>query len=157
MVAAIAGHAIAGGCILALTADERLARPGATIGLNEVKIGVPLPWTVTVLMRATLPPTSWTEVALAGANFTGDEALRVGLVHAVIDTPEFEEACLARLGRLSDKEPRAFRATKRSLRSGYLAAMKEQEETHADEFVECWFAPGTTERRRQIVASLKKP
>jgi enoyl-CoA hydratase/carnithine racemase len=157
MVASVSGHAIAGGCILALTADLRLARRGASIGLNEVKIGVPLPWTVSVLMRATLPPTSWTDVALAGANFSDEEALRVGLVHAVLDVPDFEEACLARLAQLADKEPRAFRQTKRALRGGYLAAMKEHEETHADEFVACWFSPGTVERRRQILASLKKP
>ena len=47
MVAAIDGHAVAGGCILALTADHRvLKRGGAQIGLNEVKVGVPLPWSV---------------------------------------------------------------------------------------------------------------
>ena len=51
VVAALSGHAVAGGCILALTADFRvLRRGGVQIGLNEVKVGVPLPWSVAVFM-----------------------------------------------------------------------------------------------------------
>ena len=43
VVAAIAGHAVAGGCVLALTADHRILRRGSQIGLNEVRVGIPLP------------------------------------------------------------------------------------------------------------------
>ena len=43
VVAAVGGAAVAGGCILALTADHRVLKRGAPIGLNEVKVGVPLP------------------------------------------------------------------------------------------------------------------
>ena len=59
VVAAVSGHAVAGGCILAMAADWRvLRRGGVTIGLNEVKVGVPLPLSVTTLLRATVPPGS---------------------------------------------------------------------------------------------------
>ncbi|HKC14012.1 MAG TPA: enoyl-CoA hydratase/isomerase family protein, partial [Vicinamibacteria bacterium] len=44
LLAAIAGHAVAGGCVLALTADHRILRRGSQIGLNEVRVGIPLPW-----------------------------------------------------------------------------------------------------------------
>jgi enoyl-CoA hydratase/carnithine racemase len=107
LVAAVSGHAVAGGCILALTADERILRQGASIGLNEVKIGVPL-------------------------------------------------ACVARMARLADKDPAAFGATKRCLREGALAEMKREEAARAGEFIASWFSPATTERRKQILASLKK-
>jgi enoyl-CoA hydratase len=157
VVAAVGGHAVAGGCILALTADLRLARRGAvSVGLNEVKIGVPLPWSVTVLLRGSLPPTSWTEVALAGANFAGEEAVRVGLVHSLLEDDGFEAACVARLKLLAEKDPVAFGATKRYLREGLLAEMKAQEESRVPEFVAAWFSEATKERRRAILASLKK-
>jgi enoyl-CoA hydratase/carnithine racemase len=156
LVAAVSGHAVAGGCILALTADERILRQGASIGLNEVKIGVPLPWTVTTLLRATLPPPSWTEIALAGTNVADDEALRLGIAHAVLPADGFEAACVARLARLADKDPAAFGATKRCLREGALAEMKREEAARAGEFIASWFSPATTERRKQILASLKK-
>ena len=44
MVAALHGHAVAGGCVLALTADWRVLQEGAKVGLNEVKVGVPFPF-----------------------------------------------------------------------------------------------------------------
>ena len=56
VVAAVSGHAVAGGCILAMAADWRVLRRGATIGLNEVKVGVPLPLSISELLRATVAP-----------------------------------------------------------------------------------------------------
>lgn len=156
VVAAINGPAIAGGCILALTADERLLRRGAAIGLNEVKIGVPLPWSVTVLMRASLSPSSWTAVALAGKNFSDGDAVRIGLVDAALESEGFETACLAELANLAEKDPSSYAVTKRCLREGFLAEMTAQESYRTNEFVAAWFSEGTRERRAQIVASLTK-
>src|SRR5262249_12590956 len=91
VLAAIGGHAVAGGCILALTADHRvLRRGGAQIGLNEVKIGVPLPWSVALLLRAAVPPGALSRVALLGRNFADEEALAVGIVHELADAEGFE-------------------------------------------------------------------
>lgn len=156
VVAAVNGPAVAGGCILALTADERVLKRGATIGLNEIKIGVPLPWSVSVLMRATLPPSSWTEVALAGSNFADDAALQAGLAQRVLEADGFEAACVARLERLAEKDPSSYAITKRCLREGYLAEMMAQEQYRTGEFVAAWFSQATRERRQQIVASLTK-
>jgi enoyl-CoA hydratase len=156
VVAALGGHAVAGGCILALTADYRLLKRGASIGMNEIQIGVPLPWSVSVLMRATLPPTSWTEVALFGSNFKDEEAVRLGLAHAVAEAEGFEAEALDRLSRLAEKDSRAFAATKCSLREGFLSAMTAQESSRANEFLAAWFSPETQERRRKIVESLTK-
>jgi enoyl-CoA hydratase/carnithine racemase len=156
MVAALNGHAVAGGCILALTADRRLLKRGASIGLNEVQIGVPLPWSVSVLIRASLPPTSWTDVALSGRNVGDDEAVRLGLVHDVLEPEDFEAACLEQLARLADKDGNALATTKRCLREGFLAEMTAQESYRAPEFIAAWFSPETQERRRKIVESLKK-
>jgi enoyl-CoA hydratase/carnithine racemase len=156
VVAAVSGHAVAGGCILALTADDRVIVRGAQIGLNEVKIGVPLPWSVTVLLRASLPPAAITAVALDGRNFSDEDAVRHGLAHAVLEAQGFEAACRERLARLAEKDPVGVTTTKRLLREGYLAEMKAKEAALAAEFVAAWFSPSATERRRQILASLKK-
>src|SRR4029453_15679615 len=104
VVAGIAGHAIAGGCILALATDHRvLARGGVQIGLNEVRVGVPLPWSVAVLLRESVPPTALSRGALLGRNFADDDALGVGLVDQLADAEGFEAACLSRLGEFLDK------------------------------------------------------
>jgi enoyl-CoA hydratase/carnithine racemase len=156
LVAALNGHTVAGGCIVALTTDYRLLKRGASIGLNEVQIGVPLPWSVSVLIRATLPPTSWTDVGLSGSNFSDEDAVRVGLAHAVLEAKDFENVCLERLSRLADKDANAFAVTKRCLREGFMAEMTAQESYRAGEFISAWFSPETRERRQKLVESLKK-
>ncbi len=155
MVAAVSGAAVAGGCVLALTADYRVLRRGAPIGLNEVKVGVPLPWSVTALLRASVPPTALTRIALLGRNFTDEEAVAVGLVDEVCDEGQVEATALERLAELSDKEPSALAATKACLREPVRQQMRARETEHLQGFLEAWFSPATRERIQAIVASLR--
>ena len=157
MVAAVSGHAVAGGCILALTADYRVLRRGAQIGLNEVKIGVPLPWSVALLVQATAAPTALSRIALLGRNFEGEEAVSVGLADEILDPDGFEDGCLARLQEFAEKDPRAVATTKRYLRGRVVDEMKARETELIDEFLDAWFSEATQERRRAIVASLTRP
>jgi enoyl-CoA hydratase len=156
LLAAVAGHAVAGGCILALTADQRLLRSGGVeIGLADVKVGVPLPWTVTVLLRATLPPGALASIALLGRNFADREALDTGLAHELLDGEGFEAACLARLEEFSEKDALALSTTKSYLRTDALREMKAHEHERAHEFLDAWFSEATRERMRQTVVALR--
>ena len=154
LVAALSGHAVAGGCVLALTADLRVLRRGAQIGLNEVKIGVSLPWSVATLLRASVPPTSLTRVALLGENFTDEEAVAAGLVHEIAEAEGFEATCLARLGELAERDARSLTTTKRYLREPVLEAMRSGERERTREFLDSWFSETARERLRGVVASL---
>lgn len=156
MVAALSGHALAGGCILALTADHRVLRPGVQIGLNEVRLGVPLPWSVSVLLRASLAPQAFGRVALLGNNLTGEEALAAGLVHELADANGFEAVCLARLDEFAARDPRALATTKTYLRAAALREMKEREEELIPEFLDGWFSEATRARVRETALSLQK-
>src|SRR5262245_24816599 len=70
VVAAVNGHAIAGGCVLALQADVRIAAAGgARIGLNEAAIGIGLPSTVLETLRCQVAPASLVPIALEGRLF----------------------------------------------------------------------------------------
>ena len=155
VVAALAGHAVAGGCILALTADIRiLRRGGVQIGLNEVKVGVPLPWSVCALLRAAVPPTSLSEVALLGRNFADDDAREAGLVDELADAEGFEDFCRARLEEFADKDAASVALTKGYLRADPLAQMRAREEEERGPWLDRWFSEGTRERIRQIVAGM---
>ena len=157
VVASINGPAVAGGCILALTADYRvLARGAAQIGLNEVKIGVPLPWSVVMLLKNTVHTSSLAEVALLGRNFADEEALRVGLADALADREQLEQTALARLEEFAEKDPLAFGATKGWMRSQVVATMKAHEAETADVWLDAWFSTPTRERLRKMVDGLKK-
>lgn len=154
VVAAVSGHAVAGGCILALAADVRLLRRGAQIGLNEVKVGVPLPWSVAVLLRSSVPPGALTRIALLGRNFADEAAVAAGLADAVLEADGFEDACLRQLQEFVDKHPRAVAATKRYLRATPLAEMRARDRELRAEWLDAWFSTETRARIQQIVSGL---
>jgi enoyl-CoA hydratase len=140
VVAAVNGAAVAGGCLLALTADWRIVKRGAIMGLNEVKVGVPLPWSA---------------VALLGRNFEGDAALTAGLGNELAEADAFEAAVAERLAEFADKDAYAFGVTKGHLRGAAVASMREREVGLLDEFLDGWFSDGTQARIAKAVAALK--
>jgi enoyl-CoA hydratase len=157
VVAAVSGHAVAGGCILALTADYRvLKRGGIQVGLNEVKVGVPLPWSVALLLRASVPSSALTQVALLGRNFADDDALAVGLADQLADADGFEDFCRARLEEFADKDTASIAITKGYLREAVLREMRSREKEEMAVWLDRWFSDSTRERIRQIVAGMGK-
>jgi len=158
VVAGVNGHAVAGGCILALTADYRvLRRGGAHIGLNEVRVGLSLPWTVCELLRASVPPNALTQVALLGRNFADDEALRVGLADELADAEGFEDHCLLRLDEFMDKDSHAVSTTKSAMRHEILEVMRAHEVQRIGPWLDGWFSDATRARMRELAAGLSKP
>jgi len=155
MVAAISGHALAGGYILALTADWRIVKRGAMVGLNEIKVGVPFPYGVALILKDMVPRPRLEEVVLMGRNFTDEETVAAGLVHEVQDADGFEERCLSRLSDLASRDRRAFATTKRYLRSATAEKMAAGDALHVAEFLDGWFSQETRARIAEIVAGLK--
>lgn len=155
MVAALHGHAVAGGCVISLTADWRVLRRGAQVGLNEVRVGVPFPFGVSMIMRETVPREHLEEVALFGWNYTDERAVDVGLAHELHDAEGFDYHCLRRLRELADKDPAAFAITKRYLRSATVERIRANDALFAREFVDAWFGQATRERMRRLLDSLK--
>lgn len=156
VVAAVSGAAVAGGCVLALTADWRVLAPTAPIGLNEVKVGVPLPWSVSLLLQGAVSPPALASVALLGRNFTGAAALAAGLADELADAQGFEHACLARLEEFAEKDAYSFASIKRYLREATLTRMQAEEKGRLGEWLDGWFSPATRERVAATVASITK-
>lgn len=154
MVAALSGHALAGGMILALTADWRILREDALVGLNELKVGVPLPFGVTMILREAGLGPRLEEVALFGRNYRGAEGVAAGLVHEVHAGDGFEAFCVDRLREMTSKDARAFSVTKRYLRSRTVERIRAYDAQFLDEFLDGWFSPGTRARVESIVSEL---
>jgi len=155
MVARIHGHAVAGGCVFCLMADRRVLQEGAMVGLNEVPIGIPLPFPVTTILRDSVPALKLEEVALIGRNYRGADAVEAGLVHEVRPAGEFDEACRARLEELASKDARAFSVTKEYLRTPVVQEIHRHDEAWRERFVEAWFSPGTREKLQGGVEGLR--
>jgi enoyl-CoA hydratase len=155
VVAAINGHAIAGGTVLALQCDVRVAAAGdQRIGLNEVQLGIALPTSVMEPLRFAIAAKHLTEVALEGRLYSPAEALAVGLVDAVVPPGELEAVAIARARTLGAIPPAAFATTKESVRRPVLEAIARYEETDADRWLDTWFSADAQERLRAAVAKL---
>jgi len=102
VVAAVNGHAIAGGCIMACAADQRLmARDSGRIGIPELLVGVPFPVVPLEVMRFAVAPPHLQTLVHRGVTLTADEALAAAQTLAAIP-------------------PTAFALTKRLLREPVL-------------------------------------
>ena len=143
LVAAIHGHAIAGGFLLTLTADWRILREGAKVGLAEIRVGVPFPFGIAMILREAVPRASLEELALFGRNYDDRQALQAGLVHELAPSRRVRgsPAC-ERLEELAASDPEAFAITKRYLRSATVERIRANDAQFAAEFLDSWFAPG---------------
>ena len=113
VVAAINGHALAGGCVLAAACDLRLMSAG-TIGLTELRVGVPFPTVPLEIMRHAAGP-AVSSLALTGQPVSAAEAHRLGLVDDVLAPDDLLDAAVARAGALATIPADAFALTKQQL------------------------------------------
>jgi len=156
VVAAIAGHALAGGCVLAMTADRRVLGDATRIGLNEVRVGVPFPFGVARILREQVPRTQLEEIVLLGNNYEGPEAVRVGLAHEVQPIERVELRARELLAEFGTRDLNALRVTKRYLRSATIESIGANEAAHLAEFLDGWFRPTTRKRVLGIVEELRR-
>ncbi|MGI5238307.1 enoyl-CoA hydratase/isomerase family protein [Dactylosporangium sp. CA-139066] len=139
VVAAVNGHAIAGGCILALAADRRFMA-GGTIGVTELAVGVPYPSAPMQVLRSAAGPAA-ADLALSARTMPPQEARRLGLVDAVVAPDELLERALAEAERLARIPSGTFALTKRQLRRDAVARM---DDGRADDesVLAAWTSPG---------------
>src|SRR6202453_4150407 len=117
VVAAVNGHAIAGGCVLACAADRRImARAHGRIGVTELLVGVPFPAMAFEIMRFAVPARHLPEALFTGATYDVDAALERGLVDAVVQPDELMPSAMAAAEQLAALSPAAFAQSKAQLR-----------------------------------------
>jgi len=136
VVGAITGHAIAGGFVLALCADLRIAAPGRC-GLTEIKVGVPYPQAAMRLVQAELAPHAARRLALGSELTSAEECLALGAFDELHDDGEAALARALELAASLAAMPRdVYARTKRDLRAPTLAAMRKS--AAADPLLERW-------------------
>jgi enoyl-CoA hydratase len=94
-VAAVNGHAYAGGLILALGCDFRVAQTGDfRCGINEVPVGIPMPSVYTELLRHRLGTAVTTEAILTGRTYSPEQALGERIYQEVVDPEDLIPAAV---------------------------------------------------------------
>lgn len=124
VVGAITGHAIAGGMVLALCADIRVASAAGRYGLTEVQVGVPYPQAAIGVVRAELSPQAARLLALGSELTDAAECERLGVFDEVHDAEDVLPRALHIAARLAKLPPEVYARTKRDLRDPALAQMR---------------------------------
>jgi enoyl-CoA hydratase len=133
-LAALSGHAIGGGMVMALACDARLgAEVPAIYSLPEVRAGVPFPAGALAVVRAELGPTLARRMVLCDLRLSPADALAAGVIDAIHPPDQLLDAALETAARLASLSGRALRTAKQQLRAATLATFDQP-----DPLVESW-------------------
>lgn len=124
VVGAITGHAIAGGLVLALTTDIRIASSAGRYGLTEVKVGVPYPQAAIGLVAAELPPHAARVLAFGNELLDAAECQRLGVFDEVVEPDEVIARARALAAGLAGFPPEVYARTKHDLRGATIARLR---------------------------------
>lgn len=144
IVAAVGGHAIAGGCVLACACDYRVATSGAAkIGLSELLVGVPFPVAALEVMRFLLPDHVVQRMIYTGRLLSPAEAQAVGLIDELAEPEQVLAVALERAKELARIPTPAFALTKKQMRAAHVDQMAQAGINFDDEVVRIWCHPDT--------------
>ena len=143
---AIAGHATAGGAILALGADFRYVSAGRKfIGFNEVKIGVPMPCLADLILRQVVGDRRATEMLFTGEFLEPEQAHKIDLVDAVFSPEDLEKEAVVKIATLAGLPSGGLALTKNNRVEAVRSHYDKMRESDTDGFLNCWFDPAVQE------------
>lgn len=126
-VAAINGHAIAGGLITALDCDFRVAaRKPARFGLNEVPIGIPMPAAYVEIIKYALGDQVGALATLRGKLYELEEATRLGFFHEVVEPDRLLSTAIGYARCITPDCNIAYAMSKRALQDAVVRQIEEQ-------------------------------
>jgi enoyl-CoA hydratase/carnithine racemase len=141
---AIGGHATGGGAILALACDFRFMADGKKlIALNEVKIGLPVPYLAHLMLRQIVTDRVAVEIEFCSAFIGPNDAKAAGLADAVCDEKAVEENALEKIREMAALPATAFALTKQHRTRQIPLRFQSVRQDLNRTFMDCWFAPAT--------------
>ncbi|HUJ15302.1 MAG TPA: enoyl-CoA hydratase/isomerase family protein [Thermoanaerobaculia bacterium] len=150
-VAAVNGHAIAGGAIMAFACDYRIMSAGR-IGVPEALVGVPFPPLALELVRFAVPKQHLHSLLYLARTVESDEAKSMGIIDEVVNHEMLLTRANAIARQIAAITPEAFRLTKRQLREPYLRDAAQIAVSSADDIDALWAAPATHEHIKAYLA-----
>jgi enoyl-CoA hydratase/carnithine racemase len=157
IVAAITGHAPAGGAVLAIFCDDRVMAEGDfRIGLNEVRVGLSLPAVIASALELVVGPRQASRLGVSGLLVPAEEALRLGLVDELVAPERVIERAVERARGYLELPPLAMATTRALVRARLVALFDAQQEATFRRFVDDWFSTETQGAMRALVDRLRK-
>ena len=151
IVAALNGHTIAGGYMLALACDHRvMVGENAKISLNEISFGSSVFAGSTEMLRFWVGSRNATDVLYSGAMYFAEEAKAIGLVDEVTADEALLSTATEKARELGSKYDSAFSSIKHLLREPTVARMRSGEQASIEAFVDIWYSDFTWNNLKQI-------
>ncbi|UCE35887.1 MAG: enoyl-CoA hydratase/isomerase family protein [Thermoplasmata archaeon] len=152
-IAAITGHAIAGGCILTLCCDLRFIAEGKKLmGLNEIKLGVPVPYPGDRILTQLVGTRYASDIMNSGEFYSTSEQLRMGMVDFVLPLKQVVPESIDRIRIMGAMPNEGFRMIKRNrvepVEEQVFANLAEKEQY----FLGCWFSDEARKRLKEAIS-----
>lgn len=155
VIAALSGHAPAGGAVLALQCDYRIGIEGNfKIGLNEVQVGLPVPDTILLALEQVVGPRQARRIATRGSLLPMAEALAIGLVDELVDADNLLPTVLIRAQELLALPPVAMNTTRLAGKARLIEAYRNCSDVATA--TDWWFSSETQAEMRKLVERLAK-
>jgi len=157
VIAAVNGHAIAGGCILAAACDHRIMTEGnGRIGIPELAVGVPFPAFPLQIMAARVADGSLRDLVYSGRTVLVDEARTMGLIDEKCPSGMLIDRATEVAERLAAIPAGAFALTKEAFYTPILEHTTQLAAMNA-RVVDAWLQPHTYDTiRAYLDKTIKK-
>ncbi|MEA1936380.1 MAG: enoyl-CoA hydratase-related protein, partial [Thermodesulfobacteriota bacterium] len=151
IVAALNGHTMAGGCMLAIACDYRIMVSGkARIALNEIGFGASVLAGSVEMLKYCAGQKNAQSILYSGAMYSAEEASQFGLVDQISSQENLTEDAGKVARDLAGKDSAAFRSIKNILRRPVAEEMTKKEEGVIREFVDIWYSEKTWNNLKEI-------
>jgi enoyl-CoA hydratase len=142
LVAAVNGHAIAGGAVLAACADFRLVADGDfKLGVTEIQVGVAFPTSALEAVRFSCAGPHLPEILYRGLTYRPADAVQRRLADEVVPAAELVDRAVALAAEIAAHRPFAFASSKRALRAEHLARVRAAAAGGLDPIWQTWQTP----------------
>jgi enoyl-CoA hydratase len=157
VVAAINGHAIAGGCVLAAACDYRLMALGpGTIGVPELQVGIPFPLVAIEILRFATSTAHLQELVYRGSTYTTDVAVERGLIDELVEPDALVGRAAEVAAHLASEPAGRFRLTKQQLRAPTLASIQAHAPDTDEAVIAEWERPDTVAAIRTYLEARRR-
>jgi len=155
---ALTGHAPAGGIVLSMYGDYRVMCAGNyKTGLNEVQVGLVVAPVIKNALVRLVGPHPAEKILVPGTMLSGDQALDIGLVDELEETPESTVArAVTWCETLLDLPRNAMLLTRQLSREDLCAYFAEDDPYRVESFVDMWFSDSTQQTLHNLVERLQK-
>lgn len=151
VIGAINGHAIAGGCILAVACERRIMTDGSgKIALNEVTFGASLFAGAVAMLRYTVGNKNAEKILLTGTMFSAAEALEMGFAERLVPEAELLDQAAELARSLADNSGPNYASLKRLARGPVAENYRKLEDQSIREWIDIWYSPEAREKTKSI-------